>query len=288
MIEKVTRRRMLIICLLALSISVSSCVNGVGEIDLASEVDLPGQAEDARFLSNNLPSADYSRYSIDFNDVGDLAVASDLVFVGEILGTRSKVLLDGPYEDTPDETIMEYDGILFKITEVLVGQGTKTGAQVIVAHPAVISINGTEKKVSAEPIETVRSGLEAVARAEQSPRYLVFATVEGGLAFFNSPGGVVEVGLDGSLGEAAGVPFLSVEYEGEVFEHALSLDVVRDWIEGNPPKREPPAHAVPDPNAKPPATATRPAYEDPQRPVGDDLPPEVDPGDPEFKGEFGD
>ena len=184
----------------------------------------------ARFLSTELPTGSYEWDWEPFEDVAGMAAASDVVFVGNIGGTVAHVYDDGPDAEDPAGAVIEYDGIVFQVEEVLRPAVDPRGPDggLVLAHPAALTGPDLEtQRLEVRPIEVLEDGLADLCRGVQARRYLLFANeLEEGLLVINTPGGVVEVLPDGLLGEGATAPFQS----SGAARHGLTLEAARDQV----------------------------------------------------------
>ena len=138
-------------------------------------------ASPARFFDDEIVEGAMYVDWFPYDGVNGLVEASDLVFVGTIVGSTQAELLDGPDPDDPSGSVIEYDGIVFRIDELLAGTAPDNSGRATVAHPAVIRGSVPDvMRVEVFPIGVVREGLAAIDDG-RSPRlpYLVFAVYSG-------------------------------------------------------------------------------------------------------------
>lgn len=167
------------------------------------------------------------------NDLKSLSRSSDIAFVGRVTGYTEEVLVvhDDPTEE-PDPTATVYDGVVFTVDEVLVGELPAGETRATIATPVLLqNTDGTNRfRVSASPIEIVGPGI--FARNEpDSQRYIVYALAghkgtpfyATGVYFFNTPGGVAPILANDRIGRGAAWPLAgALEEAGD--EDAIATD----------------------------------------------------------------
>jgi len=121
----------------------------------------PGVREvDLTYLSENHP------------DLQSLGSDSDLVFVGTLVGSSADVaetkMIDEP--GIEEQTMLVWDSLEFRVERVL--NGAMGGETVSIGHPAFIRYTEGLARLTLEPIELLRSELQAKVG---SKRWLVFA-----------------------------------------------------------------------------------------------------------------
>ena len=208
-------------------------------------------SEPARFFDESLPLTDLGDSYESFGDVGELEADSDLVFVGRVAGTVRGVNRWAPAGG--GGLVVEYDGVVFTVEEVLAGNTDLVGTELTVEHPAVVTTDSLgPERVESAPIGLLRQGVERAEKGLKSARYLVFVKKDAlpdGTEFvlFNTPGGLVELADDGTTLEGAAGPFLFLHTDEGTYTDGLSLDVIRSWIEDGPPPLSIPEDARPKP-----------------------------------------
>lgn len=155
-------------------------------------------------------------YWVAHDDLNSLSRSSDIAFVGRITDYTEAVLVvpDDPVEE-PDPTATVYDGVVFTVDELLVGELPAGKTQVTIATRVLLrNTDGTPRfRVSATPIEIVRPGIFARNEPDRQ-RYIVYAlagrkgslSYAAGVYFFNTPGGVAPVWANDRIGLGADRP----------------------------------------------------------------------------------
>ncbi len=180
----------------------------------------------------SIPETSLHPYWVAHDDLNSLSRSSDIAFVGRVTGYTEAVLVvhDDPAEE-PDPTADVYDGVVFTVDELLVGELPADETQVTIATRVLMrNKDGTTRfRVSASPIETVRPGIFARNEPDRQ-RYIVYALAghketpfyATGIYFFNTPGGVAPVLANDRIGTGAARPLT-----GTSDDSSLSLDDAR-------------------------------------------------------------
>ena len=157
-------------------------------------------------------------YWVAHDDLNSLTRSSDIAFVGRITGYTEAVFVvhDDPTEE-PDPTATVYDGVVFTVDELLVGELPAGETRVTIATRVLLrNKDGTPRfRVSASPIEIVRPGIFARNEPDRQ-RYIVYALADrkgslshaAGVYFFNTPGGVAPVLANDRIGLGADHPLV--------------------------------------------------------------------------------
>ena len=176
----------------------------------------------------SIPETSMHPYWVAHDDLSSLSRSSDIAFVGRITDYTEAVLVvnDDPTEE-PDPTATVYDGVVFTVDELLVGELPVGETQVTIATRVLLrNTDGTPRfRVSATPIEIVRPGIFARNETDRQ-RYIVYALAghkgtpfyANGIYFFNTPGGVAPVLVNDRIGIGAARPLA---------DSGLGLDDVR-------------------------------------------------------------
>ena len=155
-------------------------------------------------------------YWVAHDDLNSLTRSSDIAFVGRITDYTEAVFVvhDDPTEE-PDPTATVYDGVVFTVDELLVGELPAGETRVTIATRVLLrNKDGTPRfRVSASPIEIVRPGIFARNEPDRQ-RYIVYALAghkgtpfyANGIYFFNTPGGVAPVLANDRIGIGAAQP----------------------------------------------------------------------------------
>jgi len=167
------------------------------------------------------------------DDLKSLSRSSDIAFVGRVTGYTEEVLVvhDDPTEE-PDPTATVYDGVVFTVDEILVGELTTGESQATIATPVLLrNTDGTNRfRVSVSPIEIVRPGIFARNEPDRQ-RYIVYALAghkgtpfyAAGVYFFNTSGGVAPILANDRIGRGAAWPLTgALEETGD--EDAIATD----------------------------------------------------------------
>ena len=164
----------------------------------------------------SIPETSMHPYWVAHDDLSSLSRSSDIAFVGRITDYTEAVLVvhDDPAEE-PDPTATVYDGVVFTVDELLVGELPVGETQVTIATRVLLrNTDGTPRfRVSATPIEIVRPGIFARHETDRQ-RYIVYALAghkgtpfyANGIYFFNTPGGVAPVLVNDRIGIGADRP----------------------------------------------------------------------------------
>lgn len=167
------------------------------------------------------------------DDLKSLSHSSDIAFVGRITGYTEEVLVvhDDPTEE-PDPTVTVYDGVVFTVDEILVGELPAGETQATIATPVLLqNTDGTNRfRVSVSPIEIIRPGIFARNEPDRQ-RYIVYALAghkgtsfyAAGVYFFNTPGSVAPILANDRIGRGAAWP-LAGALEETVNEDAIATD----------------------------------------------------------------
>ena len=172
-------------------------------------------------------------YWVTHDDLNSLTRSSDIAFVGRITDYTEAVLVvpDDPAEE-PDPTVDVYDGVVFTVDELLVGELPAGETQVTIATRVLLrNKDGTPRfRVSASPIEIVRPGIFARNEPDRQ-RYIVYALAghkgtpfyATGTYFFNTPGGVAPVLANDRIGIGAARPLAGALEEAGI-EGAIATE----------------------------------------------------------------
>lgn len=173
----------------------------------------------------SIPETLIHPYWVAHDDLNSLTRSSDIAFVGRITDYTEAVLVvpDDPAEE-PDPTVDVYDGVVFTIDELLVGELPAGETQVIIATRVLLkNTDGTPRfRVSASPIEIVRPGIFARNEPDRQS-YIVYALAghkgtpfyATGVYFFNTPGGVAPILANDRIGIGAARPLAGAIEEAE-------------------------------------------------------------------------
>jgi len=136
----------------------------------------------------------------------DFANEADIVFVALLVDTER----DSARAGTGDPFVWIYDGLVFEVQQVLVGEiAAKNEAGQVVVHEPVQTLTPDEpteelrqRTIRMATIEPFQAGLARLARAESPARYVVFArehdfTVGGVGYYLFHPDGLIPLGDDG-------------------------------------------------------------------------------------------
>ena len=181
----------------------------------------------------SIPETSLQPYWVAHDDLKSLSRSSDIAFVGRITDYTKAVLVvhDDPTEE-PDPTATVYDGVVFIVDEVLVGELPAGETQVTIATPVLFrNPDGTNRfRVSVSPIEIVRPGIFVRDEPERQS-YIVYALAShkgtpfhvAGVYFFNTPGGVAPILANDRIGRGADRPLAgTLEEAGN--EGAIATD----------------------------------------------------------------
>jgi len=186
-----------------------------------------------RILDSSIGAAEYSGFSLSYGSVDEFALASDLVFVGQLVGYEESVLRDGPSPEDPAEVVIEFDGLVFDVVEVLGGRSGLSPDRVVVAQQAVVSARDLPtRRIDTPPLDIVAEGIRSIDSGSK-PTFLVFvledsSSEESSLYFFNTDGGAVELDDAGIVLPGAGNPW----QDFEVLNGELDLSQVRSRVAG--------------------------------------------------------
>lgn len=174
----------------------------------------------------SIPETSMHPYWVAHDDLNSLTRSSDIAFVGRITDYTEAVLVvhDDPTEE-PDPTATIYDGVVFTVDELLVGELPAGETQVTIATRVLLrNTDGTPRfRVSATPIEIVRPGIFARNETDRQ-RYIVYALAghkgtpfyATGIYFFNTPGGVAPVLANDRIGIGADRPLVGALEEAGI------------------------------------------------------------------------
>lgn len=173
--------------------------------------------------NERIPDGGYNAYYIYHENVKTLSQSSDAIFVGRI-SEYVESILTVPQPETSSIGLQTnvYDGVVFTITELLVGDLPANTSEITILTFALVkdSQGSPIVRISDSPIEVVRPGIEQ-RNLSDGPEYLVFAVQEedasspfyrSNFYYFNTPGSVVEVFDDGILGIGVDKPLSSVKF----------------------------------------------------------------------------
>lgn len=165
-------------------------------------------------------------YWVTHDDLNSLSRSSDIAFVGRITDYTEAVLVvhDDPTEE-PNPMATVYDGVVFTVDELLVGELPADETQVTIATRVLLrNKDGTPRfRVSASPIEIVRPGIFARNEPDRQ-RYIVYALAghkgtpfyAAGVYFFNTPGGVAPILANDRIGLGADHPLVGTLEEAGI------------------------------------------------------------------------
>ena len=183
----------------------------------------------------NIPDGGYSAYYIYHQDLESLSLASDIIFTGRITNYIESVLtVPDPDTASIGLQIDVYDGIVFTVDEVIVGELPANTQEITILTFAMITDEqgAPMVRISDSPVEVIRSGIEQ-RNLPDGPTYLVYALQEDDQSspfyrsdfyYFNTPGSVVQVMDDGLLGVGVDKPLNSVRVtEGDTSGPVNSL-----------------------------------------------------------------
>ena len=183
----------------------------------------------------NIPDGGYSAYYIYHQDLESLSLASDIIFTGRITNYIESVLtVPDPDTASIGLQIDVYDGIVFTVDEVIVGELPANTQEITILTFAMITDEqgAPMVRVSDSPVEVIRSGIEQ-RNLPDGLTYLVYALQEDNQSspfyrsdfyYFNTPGSVVQVMDDGLLGVGVDKPLNSARAtDGETSEPVNSL-----------------------------------------------------------------
>ncbi len=164
----------------------------------------------------SIPMTAYARYEWLHDDLGSLAEASDLVFVGRVTDYVERVVIVPQSAEDPWGFPEVYDGVVFTVDELIAGTLPDGDTKVTIGTFAYsLNRDGSPRhRILDRPIGIVRTGIEQ-RNLLDGPRYLVYASRahpdsvrhRPDLFFFNTAGGVVEILDDDGLGIGEDSPF---------------------------------------------------------------------------------
>ena len=196
----------------------------------------PAGTEGLVTYDESIPDGAFSAFEFLHDDLKSISDASEIVFIGRVTDYVEAVVVAPPDPDDAWNLSHVYDGIVFTVHELLAGEPADASRVTVATFALVRNSDGTPRvRISASPIEVVRSGIEQ-RNLPHGPRYLVYARhhtpktsvlYRPDLYFFNTSGGVAEILSDGSLGVGANPPFarVAVETDGvrSMVDHGLLL-----------------------------------------------------------------
>lgn len=163
----------------------------------------------------SIPDGGYHAFYIYHQDLESLSLTSDIIFTGKITKYIQSALAISRSESIGG-VLDVYDGIVFTVDELISGQiATGTQEITVLVFALLTTADGTPiVRISDSPVEVVRSGIEQ-RNIPGGPRYLVFASQEddpsspfyrSDFYYFNTPGSIVQVNDDGTLGVGVAKP----------------------------------------------------------------------------------
>ena len=217
-------------------------------------------------------------YYVTHWDLDSLTLASDIVFTGRVTGYVEAAL---PIHRAASGHTDVHDGVVFTVDDLIAGELPAGMKQVtILTFALILDEHGDPLvRISESPIEIVRDGIEQ-RNLPDGPLYLVYALqpdpddipddiyyyYKPDFYHFNTPGAVVRIMDDGSLGTGAEPPLYgAIASDGKwaMIDHGLTLDDVRV------------AAGVPTNDADPPTEVELPTEEPVGGPLDDDSAPET-------------
>ncbi len=183
----------------------------------------------------SIPDGGYDAYYIYHQNLESLSQASDIIFIGRITNyLESALSVPQPETSSIGLQIDVYDGIVFTVDEVIVGELPANTQEITILTFAMITDEqgAPMVRISDSPVEVIRSGIEQ-RNLPDGPTYLVYALQEDDQSspfyrsefyYFNTPGSVVQVMDDGLLGVGVDKPLNSARAtDGETSEPVNSL-----------------------------------------------------------------
>ena len=173
------------------------------------------------------------------DDLNELSQTSALAFIGRVINYKERIKLLPMSDEVPSahRGHYVYDGVVFKVDELLLGSLQPDVDTVTVAVRTLrLKADGTPvHRLSSEPLETVREGIAKRGESD-GPSYIVYVTEEQdpqssffdwGYYSFNTPGGVAPMMDGGQIGVAQGRPLANpIVLEDGVYReiaHGLTL-----------------------------------------------------------------
>ena len=219
-----------------------------------------------------IPEGSHDAYYMTHWDLDSLTLASDIVFTGRVTGyVEAALTIHSAASGRTDV----YDGVVFTVDDLIAGELPAGMKQVTIPTFALILDEHGDPlvRISKSPIEIVRDGIEQ-RNLPDGPLYLVYALqpepenifYKPDFYHFNTPGAVVRIMDDGSLGTGAEPPLYgAIASDGKwaMIDHGLTLDDVRV------------AAGVPTNDADPPTEVELPTEEPVGGPLDDDSAPET-------------
>ena len=189
---------------------------------------------DGRFLDTSIEEGFYRASWWEFSDITELAQNSKYVFVGTLAGS-TRDLRETPMSTDPDvviNTTMIWDGLVFSVTEPLIGD-LSPGQEMEIAHPALLRYgdeNDALVRIDVEPIELLATELGPVRTGSS---FLLFVReTDDGFLTFAGPSTLVPLREDGRVAPGAGGLFSHVTSEDSF---GLSVESITDLLRSGTP-----------------------------------------------------
>lgn len=198
-------------------------------------------------------------------DPAQFAAVGDVVFIGQFAGFVVDVGTNAeptePGQPEPRGSITTFDGLRFRVLEVLSGElETGPGEMATIAHPVLYQTRPEDapQPIRLPPIEVFRADVMNASEAAPGSRYIIFANEfqfpdgSEGLALMG-PGSAARIAPDGRhIIESGSPPFVLLSTPRSGFAVDITVDVLRDWVQGTPPPpSEIPQDAWPSPDDAP-------------------------------------
>lgn len=209
---------------------LTACSTTDDEETVAELVDPSG----ARFLEEGTtpgPEIDW----LPIADLDSLLSATEDVFVATLVGTERAVYTLGPDEEVAaySDLRTEYDGLVVRIEEILLGELT-AGDETTVAIPIATVRDGVaERYKSGELLDFVTDHVRGLVESGATTRYLLFTVDRGDTKHVYGRVGIVVVDEDGTFLRAIqGNEFFATSGSHRLIppEGGWSVDAIREAI----------------------------------------------------------
>ncbi len=191
-----------------------------------SEVSSPAtDAPNLAILDDGIPAGYADAYELLHKDINTITEDSGVIFVGRVIDYKERLYIVPPSPDLlaaagpNEEIVIIVEGIVLEADEVLLGEMPEADSRITLGARAFQeTLDGESRsRLMQREIALFRDGIESIGSAD-SPQYLVYAVPNNpggrgasfGLYWINTRSGVLRVGDDGSLTEAAGRPFVEM------------------------------------------------------------------------------